>query len=243
MILHTEVSGSGEAIVFLHTGLQTGKTELDLQREYFKQKYKVILPDLRGHGKSVSNNLSDYFHRSAKDLAETLEELGLPSAHIVGCSLGGLVGLVFAKNHPDMVKSLTLSSIIPEKPADWEKINQEDVENTAKIVEDPDTANYFNAIHDGDWKELLHSTQNTDWYPFDETADLSMLNMPILFIVGEQNEHETIGTITYPKTNENIHVSIIPFAGHVVHLDQPEMYNKIVEGFFQHAESPHVKTK
>lgn len=33
MILHTEVNGSGEALVFLHTGLQTGKTELDLQNE------------------------------------------------------------------------------------------------------------------------------------------------------------------------------------------------------------------
>ena len=29
MILHTEISGAGEAVVFLHTGLQTGKTELD----------------------------------------------------------------------------------------------------------------------------------------------------------------------------------------------------------------------
>lgn len=238
MILHTEITGKGEAIVFLHTGLQTGKTELDVQKEYFKQNYQVILPDLRGHGKSVSDNLSNYFHNSARDLVETLEELGIQSTHIAGCSLGALVGLVFAKNYPEKVKSLTFSGIIPEKPVDWEEINKKDTENTAKILEDPETVVYFEDIHQGNWRELLHSTQDVDWYPFDETADLSMLNMPVLFIVGEQNAHETIGTITYPKMNRNIHVSIIPFAGHVVHLDQPEIYNKIVEGFITKAESP-----
>lgn len=52
------------------------------------------------------------------------------------------------------------------------------------------------------------------------------------------NEHETIGAMTYPKMNQNVHVSIIPFAGHAVHLDQPEIYNKIVEAFFNKVESP-----
>ncbi|WP_411954790.1 alpha/beta fold hydrolase [Alkalibacillus sp. S2W] len=231
MILHTEVSGTGEEVVFLHTGLQTGKTELDVQKDYFKQKYKVILPDLRGHGKSVSQNLTNYFHDSARDLAETLENLGIHSAHIVGCSIGALVGLVVAKNHPERVKSLTLSGIIPEKPTDWDEMDKEESENIAKMLENPEAVAYFDNIHDGDWRELLDSILGEDWYPFEETKDLASLEMPVLFIVGEQNEHETIGVIKYPKMNRNIHVSIIPFAGHVVHLDQPEIYNKIVEAF------------
>ena len=49
LILHTEIIGEGEPLVFLHTGLQTGMTDFNYQREYFKNKYKVILPDLRGH--------------------------------------------------------------------------------------------------------------------------------------------------------------------------------------------------
>ncbi|WP_249872665.1 alpha/beta fold hydrolase [Oceanobacillus saliphilus] len=237
MILHTEVTGKGEAFVFLHTGLQTGITELNVQKEYFKQNYQVILPDLRGHGKSTSNDLTNYFQDCARDLLETLETLGIQSAHFAGCSLGALVALVFAKNHPEKVRILTLSGIIPEKPTDWEEINKEDAENIAKMLENPETAAYFDDIHEGDWRELLRSTQDVDWYPFDETADLSVLNMPVLFLVGEQNADETIGTITYPKMNRNIHVSIIPFAGHVVHLEQPEIYNKIVEGFLLKTES------
>lgn len=233
MILHTEVSGNGEPIVFLHTGLQTGKTELDLQKAYFEKNYQVILPDLRGHGKSPSNDLADYFNDSAVDLYETLQQVGIPSAHITGCSLGALIGLVFAKKYPEKVKSLTLSGIIPKKPDDWEEMERTDAEHIAKVLENPETIAYFNDIHEGNWRELLRSTQDADWYPFHETADLSMLHMPVLYLVGEENAHETIGATIYPKMNENIHVAIIPFAGHVVHLDQPELYNKMVEEFIK----------
>lgn len=236
MILHTTISGAGEVIVFLHTGLQTGETELDLQKEYFEKKYQVILPDLRGHGSSITNDYSNYFKNTAKDLAETLENLDIKSAHIVGCSLGALAGLIFAKTYPDKVISLTLSGIMSEKPTDWEKLNQEDKEYTAKILSDPEVEEYFNNIHKGNWKELLETTEKSDWYPFDETTDLSMLTFPILYIVGENNPLETVGTLSYPKMNKNIHVSIIPFAGHTVHLDQPEVYNKTVEIFLNEYE-------
>ena len=43
LLLHTEVFGDGEPIVFLHTGLQTGLTDFEYQREYFKYNFKVIL--------------------------------------------------------------------------------------------------------------------------------------------------------------------------------------------------------
>ncbi|WP_369903297.1 alpha/beta fold hydrolase [Bacillus manliponensis] len=75
MILHTEVLGDGEPIVFLHTGLQTGLTDFEYQREYFKGKYKIILPDLRGHGNSVENDFTNFFEDSALDIAETLNNL------------------------------------------------------------------------------------------------------------------------------------------------------------------------
>ena len=71
MILHTEVLGDGEPLVFLHTGLQTGKTDFEYQRDYFRNSYKVILPDLRGHGKSITNDITNFFEDSAIDLEET----------------------------------------------------------------------------------------------------------------------------------------------------------------------------
>ena len=68
MILHTEVYGEGEPIVLLHTGLQTGTTDFEKQREVLQESMKVIVPDLRGHGKSVSDDFSNYFEDAADDL-------------------------------------------------------------------------------------------------------------------------------------------------------------------------------
>ena len=231
MILHTEIFGSGEPIVFLHTGLQTGLIDFENQREYFKNKYKVILPDLRGHGKSIEDDFSNYFEDSAKDLLETLDHLGMESAHIVGCSLGALVGLYFAKMFPHKAKSLCISGVLSERPDNWPEIHKEDVENWAQLLQHEETVKYFDSIHMSDWKQFLNMGQNQEWYPFEETKDLDGINCPVLYIVGEGNKDETKGAIVYPLMKEDVHVSIVPFAAHLIHSEQPEIYTKVLELF------------
>ncbi|PEL06756.1 alpha/beta fold hydrolase [Bacillus sp. AFS017336] len=230
MLLNTEVLGEGEPIVFLHTGLQTGMTDFDYQRGYFVQKNKVILPDLRGHGKSTSNDLSNFFIDSATDLTDTFEYHEIQSAHIVGCSLGALVALFFSKKFPEKVKTLTISGLMPEKPTDWLEIHKKNVEQQSKTI------NYFNNLHGEGWKQFIYMGRNEDWYPFEITCDLSGLKMPILFMVGEGNLHEIKGTITYPNADNDIHVAVIPFASHLVHIDQPEIYTNILEKFISQYE-------
>lgn len=231
LLLHTEVLGSGEPVVFLHTGLQTGFLDFEYQREYFKKNYKVILPDLRGHGKSMENDISNFFEDSAKDLLETLNHLGVESAHIVGCSLGALVGIYFAKMFPHNVKSLCISGVLPEKPNNWLELHNENVEGQTQLLHHEETVKYFDSIHMSDWKQFLYMGRNEEWYPFEETKDLEGITCSVLYIVGEGNKDETKGAILYPLMKENVHVSIIPFAGHLIHSDQPEIYTKVLEIF------------
>ncbi|MBD8071290.1 alpha/beta fold hydrolase [Bacillus sp. PS06] len=231
MILHTDIFGDGEPIIFLHSGLQTGMTDFEEQRDYFQTTHKVILPDLRGHGKSKSNDVSNYYLESANDLGETLRYLGIPSAHIVGCSLGALVGLFFAKKFPDKVKTLTISGVLPEKPSNWSEIQKNEYERQSYILENENMKNYFNQLHGEGWKEFIHMARKEDSYPFEETSNLVGLGMPTLFMVGEGNINETKGAIIYPETNKLIHVSIIPFASHLVHSEQPQIYNEILKEF------------
>lgn len=231
MILRTETIGKGEPIVFLHTGLQTGTTDFEHQTEYFKQSNQVILPDLRGHGKSVSSDLSNYFQDSANDLAETLDHLGMGSAHIVGCSLGGLVSIFFAKKYTDKVKSLTISGVTSGKSEKWEEMHAMDVEHQTQLLQDKEAIELFDSMHKGDWRQFLYMARDPEWYPFNETNDLANLNIPILFMVGEGNPDEVETATIYPKTNKQVHVSVIPFSGHLVHDEQPEIYTRILDGF------------
>ena len=201
MILHTSIDGKGEPIVFLHTGLQTGEIDFDYQREYFKKNYMVILPDLRGHGKSKTEHIEvlNYLEESAVDLKETLNHLQIEKAHIVGVSLGALVGLVFAKRFPERVIGLALSGIVSEKPHNWEELQAADVEMQKVVLNNKEAVNYFDNLHSSDWKSFITMTQDRDWYPFDETADVSGIQCPSLLIVGE-------GWIVNTKLHKNYKV-------------------------------------
>lgn len=235
MILHSKVAGEGVPIIFLHTGLQTGETDFVYQREHFKDSFCIVLPDLRAHGKSQVGQIDihTYFEDTAGDLAKTMDHLNIEKAHIVGCSLGALVGLLFAKRFPARVHSLTLSGIIPLKPTNWNELIEKDTIMQKALLQNVEAIHYFNSIHTSDWRDFLIQSMGEDWYPFDETGDLSSLECPTLFIVGERQGHEVDGASLYPRQNSKIHVAVVPFAGHLVHSEQPEIFTTILDLFLR----------
>jgi 2-succinyl-6-hydroxy-2,4-cyclohexadiene-1-carboxylate synthase len=98
---------AGQAIIFLHF---SGANLMMWQRvvPYFQDQYRVILVDLRGHGKSDSPETGYHMDEMARDVIGVLNELGIEKAHIIGSSLGAEVGLSLATNHPERVISLIL---------------------------------------------------------------------------------------------------------------------------------------
>lgn len=233
MILHTHIQGSGEPLIFLHTGLQTGDTDFEYQREFFCKSYQVFSPDLRGHGQSASDEIEDFFIDSAQDLLETIEHYGLAKVHLVGCSLGAIVAVQYARLFPDSVHTLTVSGIMPVKPNNWLDLHMQDVRTQEKVLLNDEFVHYFNQLHLSDWRRFIYLGEKEDWYPFEDMLSMYRFHFPVLYIVGENNAHETVGATIYPKENKHIHVAIIPFAGHLVHEDQPVIYTNVVEAFLK----------
>lgn len=233
MILHTELKGSGEALVFLHSGLQTAATDFLPQLNMFMNDYRIISPDLRGHGKSVNVDISNFFEDAADDLAETLDDLDLQTSHIVGASLGALVALYFAKRYPDKLKSLTISGVTKRMPENWREMHQEDVKMQAQLMSSEEAVTYFNALHGPDWSRFIEMGRSEEWYPFHETGDLAGITAPILAIAGEDSPHEVKSLMEYRAEFKNVHIATIPFAGHLVHAEQPEVYSKVLELFLK----------
>ncbi|MFC4410124.1 alpha/beta fold hydrolase [Chungangia koreensis] len=231
MILHTNVIGTGESIVFLHTGLQTGKNDFTVQQEHFKEQYKVFSPDLRGHGKSVGDVTEHYFADAAKDLYETLNHHDVKMVNLVGCSLGALVAVKFAQLFPELVKSLTVSGITIEKPDNWLELHASDVAVQSAILKNEEFINHFNQLHDSDWRQFLELGRREDWYPFEDMQAFNHFSFPVLLLVGERQSAETAAVELFPENNENVHIAIIPFAGHLVHDEQTEIYVRVLEDF------------
>lgn len=100
-----EYACEGDAIIFLHFG---GGNLRVWQRvvSYFQERYRLILVDLRGHGKSDRPATGYHIDEMAQDVIGVMAHLELEQAHIVGSSLGAEVALSIAANHPEKVHSI-----------------------------------------------------------------------------------------------------------------------------------------
>jgi len=112
--LYYELSGNknGKPVLFLHGGPGGGTSEKD--RTFFNpEKYKIILFDQRGSGKSTptacleDNTTWDL----VKDIEKLREHLKIDKWHVFGGSWGSTLSLTYAETHPDRVKSLVLRGI------------------------------------------------------------------------------------------------------------------------------------
>ena len=73
---------------------------------HFIDSYRIVAPDLRGHGKSDKPRTGYHIEKMAEDINCLLEELNITSCHIVGSSLGAEVAVAFAAAYPEKVLSL-----------------------------------------------------------------------------------------------------------------------------------------
>jgi pimeloyl-ACP methyl ester carboxylesterase len=92
-------------ILFLH-GNSCDHTFMAPQIEYFSPRFRVVAPDLRGHGASDKPDCAYTFARLSDDLAEMAGEMGLPPMNVVGHSMGGMVALELSHRHPGLVLTL-----------------------------------------------------------------------------------------------------------------------------------------
>ena len=88
--LEFDDQGSGPAMVFLH-GWSLGKDAFAKQRRELCDRYRVVVPDMRGHGHSKTFVKGDGIDTLAADLEKLLVELDLTDVILVGWSMGALV--------------------------------------------------------------------------------------------------------------------------------------------------------
>lgn len=100
-----DYEGEGDAVIFLHF---SGANLMMWQRALpeVRDRYRVVLIDLRGHGQSDRPAIGYHMDIMARDVVGVMDHLDLDRAHIVGSSLGAEVGLSLAANHPERVISL-----------------------------------------------------------------------------------------------------------------------------------------
>jgi pimeloyl-ACP methyl ester carboxylesterase len=101
--------GRGEVLLLIHGMAGSSQSWRELLPK-LAQRYRVIAPDLLGHGQSAKPRTDYSLGAFAVGLRDLLDELGVSSATVVGHSLGGGIAMQFLYQHPDYCRRLVLIS-------------------------------------------------------------------------------------------------------------------------------------
>ena len=97
--------GKGEPVLFVHGGL-ANSNYWGHQVRAFKDRYRVIVMDSRGHGRSTRNAQPYGYDLMASDVIGLLDHLKIKKVALVGWSDGAIIGLDIAMHHPDRLSKL-----------------------------------------------------------------------------------------------------------------------------------------
>jgi pimeloyl-ACP methyl ester carboxylesterase len=106
--LHFEERGSGPPLLLIHGVMITGEMFEPILAK-LASRHRVILPDLRGHGRSRALPPPYTVAQLAADLVELLDQLGLSSTAVLGYSQGGAVAQQLVLDHPERCERLVLA--------------------------------------------------------------------------------------------------------------------------------------
>lgn len=107
---YREVAGPPGAptVVLVHGWMASGGLNWFQAFEPLGTRFRVIAPDLRGHGRGLRSRQRFTLERCADDLAETLVELDTGPVIVAGYSMGGPVSQLLWRRHRDLVRGLVL---------------------------------------------------------------------------------------------------------------------------------------
>ncbi|RKH68411.1 alpha/beta fold hydrolase [Corallococcus llansteffanensis] len=111
--LHFEEAGKGVPVLLLH-GLGSSGSDWEGVLPRLSAHHRVLVPDARGHGRSDKPAGAYGVALFACDIAALCDGLGLTGVHVVGLSMGGMMGFQLAVDRPDLVRSLVVINSGPD---------------------------------------------------------------------------------------------------------------------------------
>jgi len=115
MEMYYEVHGTGEPLILLHGGAGAGINWSLIFKEP-PVGFRLIVPDLRGHGRSTNPSAEFTFRQSALDVFAMLDHLGIERFKAIGVSLGAKTLLHVATQQPGRIAAMVLVSATPYFP-------------------------------------------------------------------------------------------------------------------------------
>ncbi len=246
--LHYEEYGSGQPLILVH-GLGSSTLDWEYQIPQLSKHYRVISLDVRGHGRSDKPREKYSIQGFAEDVGALIEHLKLPPVHLVGISMGGMIGFQVGVDYPTVLKSLTIVNSGPEvkvkRPKDllmvaqrWSLSRLLSLETIGKslgklLFPKPEQVELRLKVERrwpmNDKRAYLASLDAIIGWGVRER--LARITCPTLVVTADHDYTPVATKQAYVAELPNARLLVVADSRHATPMDQPEFFNKELLAF------------
>ncbi|PTL83696.1 alpha/beta fold hydrolase [Vitiosangium sp. GDMCC 1.1324] len=251
--LHFEESGAGAPVLLLH-GLGSSGQDWELVAPRLAAGHRVIVPDVRGHGRSDKPAGPYGVPLFARDISTLCERLGLTRVHVVGLSMGGMIGFQLAVERPELVRSLTVVNSGPDMVPRTMSMRLMFATRllmlktlgprvlarmlAPKLFPKPEQAELrrrvVESIGANEPDAYLRATRGlVGWTVLERLKDISC---PVLVLASDQDYTPLSAKQAYVDRLADARLRVLKDSRHAAPLDAPEQIVEAVKGFFLEVE-------
>lgn len=245
--LYYEEYGNGEPLLLLH-GLTADHSMFDREIDQLKTRYRIIAPDMRGHGKSekpVAYQLNDH----VQDILSLLDHLKIDNAFILGSSMGSYVAQAIAAAQPARINKLIL--VVPKSHGSTSSVRELLDRHAAELgglsyddqLQAASKYMFYNLKAVGTYQKDALKKQPVLTPEQQSAANQALLNFDLRPVLGKITAPTLVISGTHdglnpPERGKEI-AALIPDAvyvefdrsGHAPNVEEPERFMKTVSAF------------
>jgi len=246
-----DVSGSGAPVILLHPFPVNREFWLPVA-QFLSTRYRLIMPDLRGHGDSSLGEGSATMQKHAVDVARVMDAAGVDRAPLVGVSIGGYVIFEFWRQFRDRVSALVLCNT--KASADTAEARAARLGSADDVLQSGTEPFFEGMLQKAVGETTRHSRPDLVEGALrmmrkmsaedvagvqrgmadrpDSMPTANTINVPTLLITGDEDMLTGVPEAEVMKQSiRGSQMKVVPKAGHYAAWEQPEEVGKLLRQF------------
>jgi pimeloyl-ACP methyl ester carboxylesterase len=263
--LFYETTGRGTPIVFVHE-FGGNHWSWEPQVGYFSRRHLCVTFSARGYPPSdIPEDVEKYSQaRAADDIIDVMNAAGIEKAHVVGLSMGAFACLHAALRCPDRIRSAVVAGAGYGSEKEHQEFFRRNSEQVARGFEERGARAFAPVYGESASRVQFQEKDPRGWQLFvermaqhsdkgaantmrgvqmrrpslyDLEAELAALEVPLLVVVGDEDDHSIQPGIFLKRTAPRSGLAMLPKSGHTLNLEEPALFNQLLTEFLTRVEA------
>jgi len=240
--MYYEQHGQGRTVLLLHGGVGTIRSSFEHQLPLLAKDHRVLAVEQIGHGHTPDAPIPFSYAQMAEDTAALLRSLKVQGADVIGWSDGGILALLLARRHPDLVRRVVVSGVntrLIMTPEEIKEIREATPQQLVDFLGPKPKEAYAAVSPDGaaHWPVVAKKVWELWLTPVIlEKADLQAIQVPVLVVSGDQDSIPLDHTIEIYKALPKAQLLVLPGTKHRTFQTAAAVLNPLILAFLDSPE-------